>query len=321
MTLNSFSIFLTVVEEMNFTRAAHRLFITQQSLSGHIRRLEEEYGVTLFERKPVLKLTPEGKNMVFYARQILQAENAMVSGFADITKNSAAYLNIGISYMRSGVFGSGIWRRFHKRYPNIEVRFSEKNTDRLLEDLQRGDLNMMIGIDVRAVSGLKVVPLVDEQLRCIIKRSLLEEHYGEAAKDMEQKFLAGGIHLEEIRDIPMLFPPKGNRLRIPLEQVFRQAGVMPRIIFESDLPELLYRLGIEGDGAAIITPMTIYDHFRQGTWFPEDCCNFHVLETGTSRIALAYQADIQMPKYVEGMIEAVQEEFGEYRMLIERNNI
>ena len=39
---------------MNFTKAARKLFITQQSLSGHIRRLEEEYGVTLFERKPVL---------------------------------------------------------------------------------------------------------------------------------------------------------------------------------------------------------------------------------------------------------------------------
>ena len=321
MTLNSFSIFLTVVEEMNFTRAAHRLFITQQSLSGHIRRLEEEYGVTLFERKPVLKLTPEGKNMVFYARQILQAENAMVSGFADITKNSAAYLNIGISYMRSGVFGSGIWRRFHKKYPNIEVRFSEKNTDRLLEELLRGDLNLMIGIDVRSVSGLKVVPLVDEELRCVVRRSLLEDYYSDRAAGMIEKFSAEGIHLREIREVPMLFPPRGNRLRIPLEQVFRQAGVMPKIIFESDLPELLYRLGCEGDGAAVITPMTIYDHLRQGMKFPEDCCSFRVLETGTSRIALAYQSDIVIPQYVEGMIEAIQAEFGEYREMIRKNSI
>ena len=280
MTLNSFSIFLTVVEEMNFTRAAHRLFITQQSLSGHIRRLEEEYGVTLFERKPVLKLTPEGKNMVFYARQILQAENMMISGFADITKNSSAYLNIGISYMRSAIFGSGIWKRYHKKYPNIEVRFSEKNTDRLLEELQRGDISVMVGIDIRVMSGFKVIPLVDEQLRCIVKRALIEEYY-----------------------------------------VFRQAGVMPKIIFESDLPELLYRLGVEGDGAALITPMTIYDHCRQGTQLSKDCCNFRVLNTGTNRISLAYQADIELPQYVEGMIEAIREEFREYKGMMERNNI
>lgn len=321
MTLNSFSIFLTVVEEMNFTRAAHRLFITQQSLSGHIRRLEEEYGVTLFERKPVLKLTPEGKNMVFYARQILQAENMMISGFADITKNSSAYLNIGISYMRSAIFGSGIWKRYHKKYPNIEVRFSEKNTDRLLEELQRGDLSVMVGIDIRVMSGFKVVPLVDEQLRCIVKRSLIENYYGDKADQMIEKFSAEGIRLEEIKEIPMLFPPRGNRLRVPLEQVFRQAGVMPKIIFESDLPELLYRLGVEGDGAALITPMTIYDHFRQGTQLSKDCCNFRVLNTGTNRISLAYQADIELPQYVEGMIEAIQEEFREYKGMMEANNI
>ena len=321
MTLNSFTIFLTVVEEMNFTKAAHRLFITQQSLSGHIRRLEEEYGVVLFERKPVLKLTPEGENMVFYAKQILQAENAMVSGFADITKNSAAYLNIGISYMRSGIFGGGIWRRFHSLYPNIEVRFSEKNTDRLLEALQRGDITMMIGIDVRAVSGLKVIPLVDEQLRCIVSRKLLREYYGDRTEDMIARFHKNGVHLGEIREVPMLFPPKGNRLRIPLEQVFRQAGVMPRIIFESDQHELLYRLGCDGDGAAVISPMTIYDHFRQGLPFPDDICSFRVLETGTSRIALAYLADVPLPKYVDGMITAVQEEFQSYRELIEESGI
>ena len=65
MELNAFHIFLTVVEEMNFSRAANRLYITQQSLSGHIKRLEEHYHVRLFQRRPRLSLTPEGEAMVF----------------------------------------------------------------------------------------------------------------------------------------------------------------------------------------------------------------------------------------------------------------
>ena len=68
MYLEEFNVFLTVVEEMNFTRAAERLYITQQALSGHIRRLEEHYGVTLFRRRPTLKLTAEGEAMVLCAR-------------------------------------------------------------------------------------------------------------------------------------------------------------------------------------------------------------------------------------------------------------
>ncbi len=321
MTLNSFTIFLTVVEEMNFTRAAHRLFITQQSLSGHIRRLEEEYGVTLFERKPSLKLTPEGENMVFYARQILQAENAMVSGFADISRNNAAYITVGISYMRSGVFGSGIWRRFHAKYPHIEVRYLEKNTDHLLEALQQGDISMMIGIDVRRGTGLKVIPLVDEEFRCVVSRRLLESVYGDRTEEMIREFREEGFRLGRIREIPMLFPPRGNRLRIPLEQGFRQAGILPKIIFESDLPEVLFRLAVEGDGAAIVSTMTIYDHVRRGIDLPEDILSFRVEETGSNRITLAYPSDVPIPKYAEGMIRAIREEFGEYREMIEDRTI
>ena len=40
MELTSFSVFLTVVDEMSFTRAAERLYMTQQSVSSHIKRLE-----------------------------------------------------------------------------------------------------------------------------------------------------------------------------------------------------------------------------------------------------------------------------------------
>lgn len=48
MNLKSIEYFLVTVEEMNITRAAERLFISQQALSSHLKRLEDEYGVCLF---------------------------------------------------------------------------------------------------------------------------------------------------------------------------------------------------------------------------------------------------------------------------------
>ena len=77
MNLKSIEYFLITVEEMNVTRAAERLFISQQALSSHIKRLEDEYRVQLFERRPTFHLTPEGEQMVFYGRQILEAEAKM----------------------------------------------------------------------------------------------------------------------------------------------------------------------------------------------------------------------------------------------------
>lgn len=60
MNLKSIGCFLVTVEEMNTTRAAECLFISRQALSSHLKRMEDEYGICLFDRKPSLRLTLEG---------------------------------------------------------------------------------------------------------------------------------------------------------------------------------------------------------------------------------------------------------------------
>lgn len=87
MNLKSIEYFLCAAEEMNITRAAERLFISQQALSSHIKRLEDDYNVRLFERHPSLRLTPEGQEMVFYGQQILKAQTQMRAAFSDINKD------------------------------------------------------------------------------------------------------------------------------------------------------------------------------------------------------------------------------------------
>ena len=60
MNFTSLRYFLEVVAEGSVTKAAQKLYISQQSLSEHIARLESEYGVKLFERTPRLHLTYAG---------------------------------------------------------------------------------------------------------------------------------------------------------------------------------------------------------------------------------------------------------------------
>ena len=84
MNLRSIKYFLITAEELNVTRAAERLYISQQALSSHIKRLEEEYQVQLFERRPSFHLTPEGEQMLFYGKQILESEAKLRAAFSDI---------------------------------------------------------------------------------------------------------------------------------------------------------------------------------------------------------------------------------------------
>ena len=59
-----FEVFLVVAREMSITKAANELHITQQCASDHIKRLEKEYNVVLFERRPKFRLTQAGSGQV-----------------------------------------------------------------------------------------------------------------------------------------------------------------------------------------------------------------------------------------------------------------
>ncbi|MFE0812277.1 LysR family transcriptional regulator [Streptomyces sp. NPDC058794] len=74
--------FVTVAEELHFTRAAARLYIAQQALSRDVRRLERELGTELFVRT-TRQVTPtaDGERLLPYARRVLQAQDDLLAAF------------------------------------------------------------------------------------------------------------------------------------------------------------------------------------------------------------------------------------------------
>ena len=67
--------FSELAKDLHITRTANRLFISQQTLSNHIMRLEEYYGVKLLNRKPSLSLTYAGEYVLSFA-ETMNRENA-----------------------------------------------------------------------------------------------------------------------------------------------------------------------------------------------------------------------------------------------------
>ena len=318
MELNSYAVFLTTVEEMSFTGAAKRLFMSQQGLSAHIKRLEDHYKVRLFERRPVLKLTPEGESMVFYARQILDSERLMASRFADLTSESSGILRIGFSHQRSSAFFPGIWSRYHVAHSNISVRLREKMTAALLEDLRSGAVDLIVGVDIPASTDLDVEPLAQEQLRCILHESVLREYH---PKDWEARlryFLDEGVKLSELRGLPLILPSHANRLRQPIDRLFRQYNMLPNTVLESASHSLLLQLGCQGGGIALVNPLSLYEQLRVRGGLPPHCHSLLLRDVPKQTISLALRADGARLRYVEDMISCIREEFSYYVEFLKR---
>lgn len=73
-----------LAKDLHMTRTAERLFISQQTLSNHIARLESYYGATLFYRKPRLMLTPAGEYVLSSANTILKEESNLKDILFDV---------------------------------------------------------------------------------------------------------------------------------------------------------------------------------------------------------------------------------------------
>ena len=96
--------FTVAAEELNITRAAAKLFISQQSLSEHIRKLEKQYDAVFFTRGGRLALTSQGERMRRYAREVLEADRDLHVALRDAGEANRIRLRIGVTSNRAAVF-------------------------------------------------------------------------------------------------------------------------------------------------------------------------------------------------------------------------
>ncbi|MEV6280908.1 LysR substrate-binding domain-containing protein [Nocardia sp. NPDC051832] len=114
--------FLAVAEQLNFTRAAEGLFVSQPALSKQIRMLEKQLGATLFVRDGrSVQLTAVGEALLPHARQVLSAWGAAHSAVEAAKTAQAATLTVGISTSPGRGILPAVRSRFGATYPNAKA--------------------------------------------------------------------------------------------------------------------------------------------------------------------------------------------------------
>lgn len=165
MNFRHLSVFLAVSEELNMTRAARKLFMTQPSVSQMVAELENYYNTRLFERlNHRLFLTDAGRRLQSYARHIINLEAQAKKELADLSQ--AGVLRVGASQTVGAYFMPEVIRRFHERFPLVELFTCVENT-REIELLLLAD-RLDLGLVEGRVHSPDLIeePVVDDEL-CI----------------------------------------------------------------------------------------------------------------------------------------------------------
>lgn len=239
--------FLVVAEEQNITRAAQRLYISQQSLSNHIRRLEKDFDTKLFERTPVMSLTYSGKKLARAAEQILAIKRQVTVEIDDINHHRRGNIRVGISHTRGRVLLPDILPGFKKAYPYVELSVVEGNTVELCDRISHGEIDLMIDFAPIMVSDIITVPIMTERLFICIPKWIIKEHFPGLSSDMIAAKMAAAA-VDDFIGYPFLMMTPGNQVRIMLDKLFVQEGLIPRIALETENIETLLALCIKGMG-------------------------------------------------------------------------
>jgi len=139
-------VFYTVAKRLNFTRAANELFITQPAVTKHIKELESQFKVSLFERSGNKKiiLTPAGETLLQYTSQLLNVYRELEYDMNMLVNEHNGVLHIGASTTVAQYIISPILAQFHKKFKDIHVLLITGNT----EDIEQALLNKTIEIGI-----------------------------------------------------------------------------------------------------------------------------------------------------------------------------
>lgn len=169
MELRHFRYFVTLAEELNFTRAARRLNIAQPPLSQQIQQLERELGVQLFSRtNRRVELTYAGQVFLVEARAALEQADRAVSAARRAEGNEFGSLTVGAGVVPIYSVLSKVVSRFHKQFPGVDFRVRELIPSDQVRMMREGGIDVGFIIPPAETSGLNTTVIMQDELSVLL---------------------------------------------------------------------------------------------------------------------------------------------------------
>ena len=323
MNMSDINCFLKVLECGSFSKASEEMYISQQAVSLHIKHLEDTYGITVFERRPALKLTAQGEALRDAAREIIRSETLFINQL-DVSKSDyTGELSIGLPGNRSTAFASEFVPRFSSLYPNMSVNLVERYSADLPNDLVKNTIDIALPLISKTSSKpdqtyLEVFPLEPEALYLVISDSLLKQEFPDSFPDCKKQFLSG-VSLYQFAHLPLFLHPSNSKFHQELLTSIKSHGIKPFIRVKTSLTSSLVALCAMGYGI-FFSPTELIKYMYQTQYSYFQSLNlFPVLEyAGARRTYLVYHKQKALTKPMREAVSIIKNMYSEHVLFDEK---
>lgn len=163
MNLRDLKYIIAVADTHHFGKAAARCFVSQPTLSGQIKKLEEELGVAIFERtNRTVKVTPIGEELLLHAHQMIEQAEAMVQLAQAHQDPMSGSLRVGAIPTLSPYLMPLILVPLKREHQQMKLVLSEETTDLLLERLHNHEIDAALLATDADDEEFETIALFDE---------------------------------------------------------------------------------------------------------------------------------------------------------------
>lgn len=240
MEIRQLRYFLDIAQTEHLTQSAQNLFVTQSTLSHGLRQLEQELGVTLFDRLGRgLKLSQAGAEFRVHATRALKEIEAGRMALADLSGLQSGKLTVGAFPTFLNTVVPATVAAFSQAHPGVMVEVRDLRAGAIEALLLRGELDLGIAFHPTEHEEIETEPLFDERMLLVVGPS----HSLAGRRSLAMKALAG---------LPLALLPRTFATRRLIDASLRQADVAPTVRVEMDSVESLLGVCRHSDLASIV---------------------------------------------------------------------
>ena len=285
--------FIAVAEEKSFSSAAKNLFISQQTLSKQIAKLEEDLGTTLFIRSRPLALTPDGGHLLPIAKEILQLKQQFEES-SSRSFSGAHYIHLGIEHTIARAILPRVLPAFLREHPDTFVKLSEESPDVMQKSISYDGVDLVIGSLGSVPEKFEAIPLCKKEQLLVVPKELMAALAGDRLEELRERFSVSA-DLSFFEKAPFIKIPRQSSGGRALSSYLKYYDINPRFVCELTNIENAFQLANAGLGVFIyarvfwdmLSPELQQDYLKNIYIFPlpflpdiEDVCAYYNREVG-----------------------------------------